>query len=292
MADTDIILQKLVNTHTGVEVERWVGNNVENAEAFKPHRHDHYTCLLLEKGKIDIMLDFRPVTIKPKMLFISYPGQVHQVISSLGGAGWYISFDSRLIDEPIRSTLDESVTEVLAVLLSQTEDAWFKKSIGLMLQLEELNKGADLNRIVTHALLKAFVYEAMIIYRKTQNHLAERRGQRQFVVAKDFKRLLRNQYKTLKKPADYADQLNISVNYLNACVKAVTANSVSELIHREVIAESQRLLFYTDLDIKEIALGLGFEDQKYFSRLFKKVVGVGPTVFRDKQFIDRIANDD
>ncbi|MGN7888420.1 hypothetical protein [Dyadobacter sp. 22481] len=66
------------------------------------------------------MLDFQPVTVKPRMLFISYPGQVHQVISSLGGAGWYVSFDSRLIDEPIRSTLDESVTEVLAVLLSQT----------------------------------------------------------------------------------------------------------------------------------------------------------------------------
>ncbi|MET7257840.1 AraC family transcriptional regulator [Dyadobacter fermentans] len=283
MANTGIILQKLVNTHTGVEVERWVGNHVQNAEAFKPRRHDHYTCLLLETGKIDIMLDFQSVTVKPGMLFISYPGQVHQVISSLGGAGWYVSFESRLIDEPIRSTLDESVTEVLAVLLSQTEDTWFKKSIGLMLQLEELNKGADHNRIVTHALLKAFVYEAMIIYRKTQNHLAERRGQRQFIVAKEFKKILRNHYKNLKKPADYADQLNISVNYLNACVKAVTANSVSALIHREVIAESQRLLFYTDLDIKEIALDLGFEDQKYFSRLFKKVVGVGPTAFRDKQ---------
>lgn len=284
MANTDISLQKLVNTHTGVEVERWVGNNVENAEAFKPHRHDHYTCLLLEKGKIDIMLDFQPVTIKPRMLFISYPGQVHQVISSLGGAGWYVSFDSRLIDEPIRSALDESVTEVMAVLLSQTEDAWFKKSIGLMLQLEELNKGADLSRIVIHALLKAFVYQAMIIYRKTENHLAERRGQRQFVVTKDFKKLLKQHYKTLKKPAEYANLLNVSVNYLNACVKAVTASSVSSMIHREVIAESQRLLFYTDLDIKEIALDLGFEDQKYYSRLFKKVVGVGPTMFRDEQF--------
>ncbi|MGN7888421.1 AraC family transcriptional regulator [Dyadobacter sp. 22481] len=37
------------------------------------------------------------------------------------------------------------------------------------------------------------------------------------------------------------------------------------------------------LGYQGIALNLGFEDQKYFSRLFKKVVGVGPTVFRDKQ---------
>lgn len=283
MSNPDIVLHKLNSPHTGVDVERWVGNLVANAEAFKPHRHDHYTCLLLDKGKIDILLDFQPITIKPGMLFISYPGQVHQVISSLGGAGWYISFDSRLIDEPIRSALDESVTDVMAVLLTQTEESWFKKSIGLMLQLEELNKGADLNRIVIHALLKAFVYEAMGIYRKTAHFLASHRGQRQFVVTKDFKKLVKHHFKTLKKPADYADLLNLSVNYLNACVKSVTGNSASAFIHRELVAESQRLLFYTELDIKAIALELGFEDQKYFSRLFKKVVGVSPALFRDKQ---------
>jgi YesN/AraC family two-component response regulator len=34
---------------------------------------------------------------------------------------------------------------------------------------------------------------------------------------------------------------------------------------------------------KEIAYQLGFEDDKYFSRLFKKVVGLPQGIFRDHQ---------
>lgn len=283
MNQNHIKLHRLSNGHTGVEVERWIGNSVSNAEAFQPHRHDHYTCLLLDKGKIDILLDFKPVSIKPKMLFVSHPGQVHQVVSSTSGSGWYISFQSHLIDEPIRTALDESLTEMIAVLLTSSEEAWFKKNIGLIAQLDELNKGADLNRVVIHALLKAFVYEAMITYRRQESYLAAYKSPRQLTITKDFKGLLKIHFKTLKKPSEYADLLNISVNYLNACVKAVSGISVSSLIHREIIAESQRLLYYTTMDIKEIASEMGIDDTKYFSRLFSNIVGMPPGAFRQAQ---------
>lgn len=49
------------------------------------------------------------------------------------------------------------------------------------------------------------------------------------------------------------------------------------------ITEARNLLLgYSGLQIKEIALHLGFEDPYYFSRLFKKHTGFPPGKYRKK----------
>ena len=50
----------------------------------------------------------------------------------------------------------------------------------------------------------------------------------------------------------------------------------------EFKAMKARELLYNqpDLDIKDISMILGFDDQLYFSRMFKKVTGETPTEFR------------
>ena len=43
---------------------------------------------------------------------------------------------------------------------------------------------------------------------------------------------------------------------------------------------AKELLDNTHLSIKEVSWKLGFEDQLYFSRLFKKVSGISPSAYR------------
>lgn len=44
--------------------------------------------------------------------------------------------------------------------------------------------------------------------------------------------------------------------------------------------EAKRLLLFTDKQAQEIAFELGYDDPAYFSRLFKKYIGVSPLDFR------------
>lgn len=46
--------------------------------------------------------------------------------------------------------------------------------------------------------------------------------------------------------------------------------------------EAKRLLYYSQLTVKEIAHDLGYEDHSYFSRMFRKVTGVSAITFRDQ----------
>ena len=86
----------------------------------------------------------------------------------------------------------------------------------------------------------------------------------------------------MKSPSQYADELNYSLSHLNDSVKITTGFPVSYWIHQQVILEAKRLLYYTDMNVREIAFSLGYEDYTYFSRLFSKVAGMSPNAFRRK----------
>ena len=81
---------------------------------------------------------------------------------------------------------------------------------------------------------------------------------------------------------DYAEKLNITPIYLNKVTKRFTGKTPLTWINEAVILEAKKLLCHTEMTINEIADKVGINDPSYFSRLFKKQVGITPVAFRDK----------
>jgi AraC family transcriptional regulator, transcriptional activator of pobA len=79
-----------------------------------------------------------------------------------------------------------------------------------------------------------------------------------------------------------ASQLNLSPKYLSDLLKQETGKTALELIHLYVISEAKNMLVAGDLSVSEIAYQLGFENPPYFSRLFKKEVGISPKEFQNQ----------
>lgn len=77
-----------------------------------------------------------------------------------------------------------------------------------------------------------------------------------------------------------AKEMNLSRNYLGNLLKKETGKSTLEHIHYEVINKAKTLLVSNDDSVAEIAFQLGFEYPQYFSRLFKKKVGITPSKYR------------
>ena len=77
-----------------------------------------------------------------------------------------------------------------------------------------------------------------------------------------------------------AEQLCLSPRYLSDLLKNETGKTAMEHIHLFIISEAKHLLKTADTGVAEIAYALGFEDTSYFSRLFKKQVGMNPLEFR------------
>ena len=77
-----------------------------------------------------------------------------------------------------------------------------------------------------------------------------------------------------------ASELHLSPKYLSDLLKQETGKTALELIHLYVISEAKNLIVGGGRSISEIAYQLGFENPPYFSRLFKKEVGMSPKEYK------------
>ncbi|MGY0036579.1 helix-turn-helix domain-containing protein [Pedobacter sp. NJ-S-72] len=78
----------------------------------------------------------------------------------------------------------------------------------------------------------------------------------------------------------YAKKMALSETYLNKCVKETTGKPPKQWINEISILHSQILLQDITMEIAEIAYQLNYQSASYFSRVFKKVKGCTPSVFR------------
>jgi len=78
-----------------------------------------------------------------------------------------------------------------------------------------------------------------------------------------------------------AGELNLSPRYLSDVLKVETGKTALEHIHLYLIDEAKNQLLSSDANISEIAYQLGFENPPYFTRLFKKVVGMTPVQYKE-----------
>ena len=82
---------------------------------------------------------------------------------------------------------------------------------------------------------------------------------------------------TLEEVAAY---VHLHPSYFSTLFKSSTGSSFKEYLNMVRIDESKRLLSNTDYSIIDIAVAVGFEDQSYFSKVFKKYTGLTPKQFR------------
>lgn len=80
-----------------------------------------------------------------------------------------------------------------------------------------------------------------------------------------------------------AEHFNYSPTYLTKIMKNYTGYSLIVYINRTRIEAAKNLLRNSDATIQNIALMCGFENEKYFFRVFKNNEGISPLKYRKKK---------
>lgn len=88
-----------------------------------------------------------------------------------------------------------------------------------------------------------------------------------------------NEYLTLEK---LTKRFNISSSYLNKIFISETGKAPIDFFTKLKVDEACKLLRISKLKVIEIASLLGYQDAYYFSRVFKKNMGVSPRTYRER----------
>lgn len=247
-------------------------------QAKHSHRHDYHFFALQEKGTSHTEIDFNKYVIKEPSILYQSPNQVHRALK-VEKIEMYILIISNENLHAEYLKLLQSITPAKPLALSTNDLAIIKQAFSLCANLYERNGDK-----LYFSLLKdsCNALAALIISQYLKQSKPADKFSRFEMVEKAFTALLENNFITTKRPAGYAKELNISVAYLNECVKNTTGFSVSYQIQQRVILEAKRLLYHSSKTVKEIASELGYEDYAYFSRLFTRVSGMTAVSFRNK----------
>jgi len=104
---------------------------------------------------------------------------------------------------------------------------------------------------------------------------------KQMVIVQKLRNAIEDNFRMLHSASDYADMLHVTPVALARVTKNHFNKTLSDLITERIIVEAKRELYLTDKTVKEIAYELGYDDEFYFSRLFKVKTEISPQFYRD-----------
>ncbi len=97
----------------------------------------------------------------------------------------------------------------------------------------------------------------------------------------DFQHLIKESLVTdTRNIAQYAKELGVTTIHLNRICQSVAGKSALHVVQDYLIQGALNYLNNTDYSVSEISFILKIKDPFYFSRLFKKHIGVSPKVYR------------
>lgn len=248
-------------------------NEVERA-----HRDNYHLFFIQEQGDVLFEVDFKTYqTVSPCLMYI-HPNQVHRSRGGQNVCGIFLAIGSENLNTEYLNVLTD-IAPVQPLELTPEAYTTIAEAISLCLKFSERT-----DRRFYHTLLKdsCNVLAGLIISQYLVRAQPVSQLSRFETITKAFKKLLETNFVTMKRPADYAQQLHLSTPYLNECVKNVTGFPVTWHIRERILLEAKRLLFHSDEPVKVIASKLGYDDYPYFSRLFTKATGISALTFRRK----------
>jgi AraC family transcriptional activator of pobA len=112
--------------------------------------------------------------------------------------------------------------------------------------------------------------------------IPELHGSRDMQRLRAFRHLIEAQYLKHWPVERYARRLALSETSLNRLCLRLAGRTGFDMIQQRLVLEARRRLVYSANSVSSIAGELGFKDPAYFSRFFRRHLGVGPTDFRHR----------
>lgn len=271
-------------SHNGYEEHPFTLKSMEeiydaaNGKTDDPHRHEYYTVVWTIKAEGIHHIDFIDYTLGSNQVYFIHPDQVHNIYLTKRPQVIVFTFTSDFL---IKSSIDEKFITDLKLFESCVNNppiqinAQNTSRLNLIVdQMKyELRKSDSYNFIAIGSLLKLFLIECYRISDEDKSEKKLKLAGTLDLVSR-FKTLVESNFKKIQKVKDYASLLVVTPNYLNEVISQATGKFAKEYIQVRIILEAKRLIAFSNLNLKQIAFELGYDDYAYFSRVFKKHQGI------------------
>lgn len=257
-----------------------------SGKAFDPARTNYFTIYLIESGSGTAWADASQFAFGPSSLLFFVPYQHIRIIPESPVQGEVIQFHANflcvetfhaevgcsgiLFNDPYGIPVVQLDEEVKIKVLSLIDD----------LRREQTERGLAFSEVML-AHLKVLLILATRLKSSDAVLCGPTTHDPQHPVLIELRELIEKNYRILHSPSDYAKLLHVTPKTLGRIVRENLGTTPTELVRARILTHTKWQLLHTLKPVKEVAKEVGYSDELYFSRLFKKATGYSPTFFRE-----------
>ena len=250
-------------------------------------RVEAYCIILVEKGEIQMKIDYILHVVKEHCFFVVTAQHILQIMSiSDDFKGNYLIMKPdylRPLLDGERPPMANNANPLLVTPVIQLDCNEFdilRNNLELLRWNIERNEHHYQAKLVEHELLNIVFETWNFRALKAGTELAEKKSGNRENIAAEFFKLLITHIREEREVAFYANKLCVSPVYLSRAIKHVVGLPAMKIIIDMTISDAKILLRQPAATIQHIAEEMNFPDQASFSKYFKKNTGKSPVEYR------------
>ncbi len=255
----------------------------ENNNSVSSHAHNNqFQIFVVIEGETNLIYNNKKIHIEGPS-FITIPKNTDHGFEHLTELkGWIISLSDNVLEHMIKREAEvvEAIEmfQVTKVVKKEYSEEVFKTMLNCIKEYQSQDTGRLL-------MLEYLVGQLIVQLRRLPQSLQytiPMANNSAIIYYRRFKQLIRESSSYKKTIEEYAADLKIASGHLSRICNSVAFKSPKEIIIDYYITQAQ--LFFSDGEksISEVSYALGFDDPSYFSRVFKRKIGLTPNEFRKK----------
>jgi AraC-like DNA-binding protein len=272
----------------------------------KPWMHfertsEEYILYLIKNGSLYIEEEGKHYHLKKGSCIILEPGKRHVGYQNSICSYYYLHFkypsllplSEEATQDHLKETMIERKTKILENCLlyqnNSNHHSYIPKisiiqdssvyNYMLHSAIKDYNLRFEHYRELVGCRLLEFFIRLSRDYVSYQYHQAGASIQKKYIKAKTLLAFLSREYCRKITRKDIEDEMEASYDYLNRIFKEFTGRSIHQYLNIIRMNKAMELIETTPLKFSDIGLLVGIEDTYYFSKLFKKHVGMTPTEY-------------
>ena len=259
-------------------------------EPFEPERTNCFSVYWIEAGVGTFWADAGEHEFQPFHLLFFVPYQYIRFVPQFPMSGAVLHFHANFLcvetfhaDVGCSGTLFNDPYGIPFVQLGDSTNSEVRSEVvGL---LERMQREQREEKLAFQEVLLAYLKVLLIVATRSKSSSPHAcsidSGDLRNPLLAQLKDLIEAHYREWHAPADYAAALHMTPKTLGRFVREHLGKTLTDLIKARILIHAKWQLLHTLRPVKEIAREVGFSDELYFSRLFKKATGVSPRYFRE-----------
>jgi AraC-like DNA-binding protein len=236
----------------------------------QPYRVDEGRVMMVTRGWVRVVINLEEQRLEQQSLIVLVADSIFEIQE------WSDDFDLRAFtfkDLPLFTSISQQT------YLTLNDDEWRLTNEYVELMWHETRYQPLQPEVITH-LQTALLLELKRFADREEN-LRQQTVTRQDKIFHQFLRLVNLYGLRERKIEFYADKLCVTPNHLGAVIKKASGLTVMQWLNRHAIQKAKVLLRYSDLPIWEVAERMNFANPSFFSKFFKREIGMTPAEYRN-----------